>query len=160
VSTGHQENVIEAEIGTVSDRAIEAVNKEIEMKDSEKLDKLQASIQESFRTEISNIKNEYNAQIEQLKKQLEEKDTVINSYDKRFEDFNSKLEELAPRKGLAKTEDETPYQEISQEESIKNAESVINKPDIKQQIEIIRNLRNIDRQKDYDAAQSFLESLK
>jgi len=142
------------EVGTVDKEAIAVVEKEIQAKDNAKLDELNKDYDSKLAAEKAKLRDEFkqtlDAQIEATKKTIEE------SYSKKFDEVNEKLQDLTPRKGIVQNPGQNPYEQIAQETQAQAQEQV-------QEITVsdkINYIQNADVIQDKGLADAFLENIK
>lgn len=133
----------------IKDEQVEAVEKEIEVKDKAKLD----GLTETFRTEMKSLREELQAEYtNKLNEELAAYKTQLDeSYADKFKEVDAKLEEVKPRKGLVDVPSTSPYEEMKQEQTAGNPAGGQ---------ESTMDLRNPGREMDYKGAQDFLNNLR
>ena len=135
----------------VSQNEIQALSKEIEAKDNEKISQLrdELSKQSEEKANLAKEQNRKELQVEFAAKLADHIKQLDESYEKKFGDVNQKIEELTPRKGMVDTSNQNPYQELKKET-----------PAAQPQEDYSLKALHGNRQKDMEAANAFLDSFK
>lgn len=101
--------------------------------------------------DVDKIKQDLQGEFE--KKLAEQTKSIEESYLKKFQEMDKKLEDMAPRKGLVNVPASSPYQEIAKEKQ------AVDEPVAPVKMDPFA-INKVDKATDYQIAQDFLGALR